>query len=346
MTARSSGPGRVTLIDVATHVGMSRSAVSMALSDHPEIAARTKERVRTAARELDYVTNSAGRALRSQSAGSIALIVPDTGPLTFGHPYFMHLLVGVTEVCSGHDANVIISTNKDENSVAAYERVLRSRAADGAIVTVARVGDPHLSSLVDSGLPVVLMGRYPQFPDAVSVGIDDLSGARQVTEHLITEHQRRHLVHLGGPLGHQVTIERRKGFRQALTAAGLKPTKKVWTGDFSEESGRELTRQLLASGERFDAIFAANDEMAYGAIGVLQADGLAVPRDVSVVGFDDFGLARVTTPGITTVRIPAEELARAATERLFQLIGGVDPPERHLTLPLELIVRESCGCNG
>lgn len=334
----------MTLIDVATHVGMSRSAVSMALSDHPEIAAGTKERVRTAAQQLGYVTNSAARALRSQSSGSIALIVPDTGPHTFGHPYFMHLLVGVTDVCGEHNANVIISANKDEgNSVAAYDRVLRSRAADGAIVTVATVEDPHLSALVESGLPVVLMGRFPQLPEAVSVGIDDRDGARQVTEHLIVAHQRRRLVHLGGPPGHQVTIEREEGFRQALKAAGLKSAGES-TGDFTEESGRALTRQLIASGKRFDAIFAANDEMAYGAMTELRDGGLDVPGEVSIVGFDDFGLARVTTPGITTVHIPAEELARAATVRLFQLIGGVRPAEPHLMLPLEVVLRGSCGC--
>jgi DNA-binding LacI/PurR family transcriptional regulator len=336
-------PQRVTLIDVATHVGMSRSAVSMALSDHPEIAARTKERVRTAARELGYITNAAGRALRSQSAGSIALIVPDTGPHTFGHPYFMHLLVGVTDVCGDHNANVIISANKDEGSVVAYERVLRSRAADGAIVTVAMVEDPQLNSLVESGLPVVLMGRFPHLPDAVSVGIDDQSGARQVTEHLLTVHQRHRLVHLGGPVGHQVTIERREGFRQALSAAGIEPVGE-WPGDFSEASGYELTRELLLQGRDFDAIFAANDEMAYGAMTALRDNALDVPRDVSLVGFDDFGLARVTTPGITTVRIPAEELARAATERLFELIAGTRPAEPHLTLPLEVVIRQSCGC--
>lgn len=344
MTARKGPPGRVTLIDLATQVGMSRSTVSMALSDHPDIAAGTKERVRLAAQQLGYVTNSAGRALRSQSAGAIALIVPDTGPLTFGHPYFMHLLVGVTDVCGGRDANVIISTNNDENNGAAYERVLRSRAADGAIVTVAMVDDPNIRTLVDSGLPVVLMGRYPQLSDAVSVGIDDLSGARQVTEHLIVTHKRRRLVHFAGPPGHQVTIERREGFRQALEAADLEPADEEWTGDFSEESGRESTRRLLATGAPFDAIFAANDEMAYGAIDELRGTGLEVPRDVSIAGFDDFGLARVTTPGITTVRIPAEELARAATDRLFQLIAGDHPVEPHLTLPLELIIRQSCGC--
>ncbi|TDD62688.1 LacI family transcriptional regulator [Kribbella antibiotica] len=329
---------RVTLLDLAAHIGMSRSTVSMALSDHPEIAAATKERVRSAARELGYVTNSAARALRSQSAGAIALIIPDTGPLTLGHPYFMHLLVGVTEVCSSYNANVILSTNQAENSVAAYERVLRSRAADGAIVTVAMVDDPNIRSLVDSGLPVVLMGNYPQLPDAVSVGIDDRAGAQQVTEHLIVEHNRQRLVHLGGPLGHQVTVERRSGFEQALIAAGITPPGDVWSGDFSEQSGRDLTRQLLATGQPFDAIVAANDEMAYGAIDELRGS------DIAVVGFDDFGLARTTTPAITTVRIPADDLARAATERLFQLIGGIRPAQRQLTLPLEVVVRASCGC--
>ncbi|NEA30602.1 substrate-binding domain-containing protein [Streptomyces sp. SID13031] len=180
-------------------------------------------------------------------------------------------------------------------------------------------GQPDLDGLnrAHLRLPVVLMGGIRNCPRR-SASASTTCPARQVTDHLITAHQRRRLVHLGGPLGHQVTIERREGFRQALTAAGIAPSDEEWTGDFSEESGRDLTRQLLEKGD--------------------------VPGDVAIVGFDDFGLARVTTPGITTVRIPAEELARAATERLFDLIGGARPLEAHLTLPLEIVIRGSCGC--
>lgn len=340
------GAHRVTLTDVAALVGVSPSAVSMALSDHPRIGASTKERVRLAAQQLGYVTNSAGRALRAQTSGSIALIVPNTGRHVFGHAYFMHLLTGVTDVSNGRDSHVIIATNPDEqHGVAAYERVLRSRAADGAIVASAAVNDRHLNRLVESGLPVVLLGRFPHLPDAVSVGIDDVAAGAVATEHLIEHHDAKRLVHISGPLDHQSAIDRHEGFRQALTSHGLPHPRDVLIGDYSEESGRIAARRLLASKTKFDAVFAANDEMAYGAMVELQSDGRSIPGDVALIGYDDFGLSRLPTPSISTMRVPAEEIARLATERLFALIAGDAPvDERHTTLPVELVRRKSCGC--
>ncbi|MGI8900570.1 MAG: LacI family DNA-binding transcriptional regulator [Nocardioides sp.] len=336
---------RVTLRDVALLVGVSPSAVSMALSDHPRIGVETKDRVRAAARQLGYVANSAGRALRAQTSGSIALVVPNTGRHVFGHGYFMHLLGGVTDVSNAHDVHVIISTNPDEqHGVAAYERVLRSRAADCAIVTSAAVNDRHLNRLVESGLPVILLGRFPHLPDAVSVGIDDVAGAAAATDHLVESHGLRKLVHISGPMEHQSAIDRYEGFRQALTRHGLAHPQTLLTGDYSEESGRDAARQLLASSQEFDGVFAANDEMAYGAMTELRSAGLEVPRDAALIGYDDFGVSRITSPSISTVRVPAERMARLATERLFALMAGSAPEDRHLTLPVELVPRESCGC--
>lgn len=317
----------------------------MALADHPRIGTSTKERVRAAAKQLGYVTNSAGRALRAQSAGSIALVVPNTGRHVFGHAYFMHLLVGVTDVSNERDCHVIIATNPDEqHGVAAYERVLRSRAADGAIVASAAVTDRHLNRLVDSGLPVVLLGRLPNLPDAVSVGIDDVAGGTEATSHLIEQHKARRVVHISGPMEHQSAIDRYEGFRQALTAHGLPHPRIHLPGDYSEESGRLAARHLLDSKTEFDAIFAANDEMAIGAMSELRAHGRHVPDDILLIGYDDFGLSRLTSPSISTIRVPAEALARLATERLFDLVAGRLPRERHTTLPVELVRRESCGC--
>lgn len=347
MAQQVEGSKRATLADVASLVGVSPSAVSMALADHPRIGTPTKERVRAAAQQLGYVTNSAGRALRAQTSGSIALVVPNTGRHVFGHIYFMHLLVGVTDVSNARDSHVIIATNPDEqHGVAAYERVLRSRAADGVVVASAAVTDRHLNRFVDSNLPVVLLGRFPHLPDAVSVGVDDIGAAAEATEHLIEQHGAKRLVHISGPMEHQSAIDRYEGFRQALTSNGLPHPRSLLTGDYSEESGSAAMRRLLDSGETFDAVFAANDEMAIGALTELRATGREVPGDVALMGYDDFGLSRLTSPSISTVRVPAEDIGRIATERLFELInGGTHNGDRHTTLPVELVRRESCGCS-
>lgn len=334
----------VTLKDVATAVGISQSAVSMALSDHPRISESTKGAVRAAAARLGYVPNSAGRALRAGRSTSIAVVVPNTGQHVFGHPYFMHLLVGVTAEANARDAALMVSTNPDEtHGVAAYERVLRSQAASGAIVASAAIGDPNVSRMVDAALPVVLVGRFTHLPHAASVGIDETAAAAAITRHLVEDHDLTRIAHISGPLNHQTALDRYEGFRGALADSGRPCTHTLAVGDFSEESGRAAARQVLDSMSDVQAVFAANDEMAYGAMLELRARGLRVPEDVALAGYDDFGVSRLTTPGITTVHVPAEAIGRKAAEILFDLVEGTAPEPVHTVLPFDLVIRESCG---
>jgi len=337
----------VTLKDVAERVGVTSAAASMALSDHSRISAKTKEAVRVAAAELGYVPSSVGRALRNQRAGAIALIVPDTSQHVFGHSYFMHLLTGISAAANAHDVQVVLSTTADTGAsgrVVAYERVVRSRSADGAIVTSAAVTDAGLEALVATGLPVVLIGNFPYLADAVTVGIDDVAASRLITEHLLEVHGRRSLAHVTGPLDHQTGIDRRLGFLAAAQAHGVAAQTTIVDGDFSEGSGAAAVEDLLAAGAEFDGIVFANDDMAFGGLAALKANGIRVPEDVSIVGFDDFGLSRVTSPGITTMHAPAEEMARIATELLFEVIDGSAAGPAQEYLPVPLVVRQSCGC--
>ena len=349
-SAGGAGKGRprsVTLKDVAAAVGISQSAVSMALADHPRIGQATKDAVRTAAAALGYVPNSAGQALRSGRSTSIAIVVPNTGQHVFGHPYFMHLLVGITATANARDAALMISTNPDEtHGVAAYERVLRSRAASGVIIASASINDLNVNRMLGAAMPVVLIGRFPHQPNAVSVGVDDVAGAAAVTRHLVDDHGLRRIAHISGPLDHQTAIDRYEGVRQALADSAHSCTHTLAVGDFSEESGRAAARQILDSMSDVQAIFAANDEMAYGALLELRARGLRVPEDVALAGYDDFGVSRLTTPALTTVRVPAQDMGRCAAKLLFDLVDGNSPQPAHTVLPVELIVRDSCGIHA
>lgn len=339
--ASTSKAAGATLRDIANEVGISVSAVSMALRDHPRIGVETKSKVLSVAEELGYVPNSAGRALRARKADAVALIIPNTSQHVFGHSYFMHVLTGVTGVANDKDAQVVISTNPDEShGMAAYERVMRSGSVDGAIVTSASVTDDNIERLVSSGLPVVLLGNFPYLPNSVSIGVDDRAAAFAATSHLIQVHGRRELAHVSGPLDHQSAIDRRDGFFDAVDAHGI--AGQLFVGDYSEESGARAVADMTG----IDGLFAANDEMAFGAMTRLRERGFALPSDVSIVGFDDFGLSRVTTPAITTMHVPAERMARLATERLFDLVSGaaVSQEDAHVTLPVDLVIRESCGC--
>jgi DNA-binding LacI/PurR family transcriptional regulator len=337
----------ITLKDVAEIVGVTPSAVSMALLDSPRISTKTKTAVREAAANLGYVPSSAGRALRNQRAGAVALIVPNTSQHVFGHSYFMRVLTGVSSAANAHDTQVLVSTSSDAaNGVAAYERVVRSRSADGAILTSAAITDLNVEKLAASGLPVVLIGNFPYLESAVSVGVDDVAASRFITDHLRVEHGRSRLVHVTGPLDHQTGLDRRAGFIEAMSEAGGSSVARVIEGDFGEESGAAAVEQLVAEGFDFDGVVFANDDMAFGGLQAMQRHGIRVPYDVAVVGFDDFGLSGATSPGISTIRVPAEEMAEIATERLFQLINGEDAGASHRELDVTFIPRASCGCTG
>jgi DNA-binding LacI/PurR family transcriptional regulator len=257
----------------------------------------------------------------------------------------MHVLTGGSSAANEQDVQVLVSTSASEASgLTAYERVMRSRTADGAIVTSAAIGDPNIGRLAASGLPVVLLGTYPDLPDATSVGWDDVAASRMVTEHLITEHGKRRLLHVTGPLDHQTSVDRRDGFLQATQVHGIAADAAVAEGDFDERSGFEALRGRQFGEGGFDGVVFANDDMAFGGLQALRREGLRVPDDVAIVGFDDFGLSRTTEPGITTIHVQAEEVARIAAERLFALIDGTQASPTRDDLEVSLVRRESCGC--
>ncbi|WP_024288395.1 LacI family DNA-binding transcriptional regulator [Cellulomonas sp. KRMCY2] len=345
MTRRIPSGKSVTLRDVADRVGITPAAVSMALAGSTRISARTRASVQEAAADLGYVGSSAARALRKQQAGAIALIVPTTATHVFGHSYFMHILSGVSTSANERDVQLLISTSNDEsNGVAAYERVMRSKSADGAILTSAAIVDPTIGRLASSGFPMVLIGNYPEIPSAVTVGIDDFRASGFVTDHLIEVHGRSRLLHVAGPLDHQTGIDRRDGFLDSLERHGMSSDGFVVEGDFSEASGFAAISDLSLHDRTFDGMVFANDDMAFGGLQALELQRIEVPRDVSIVGFDDFGLSRVTTPGISTVHVPAEYMARLAADRLFQLIAGEVGGWTRKEVGVSFVPRRSCGC--
>lgn len=340
-----NGRTRVTLRDIAGLTGVTPAAVSMALSGSGRISEDTRLAIQKAANDLGYVPSSAARALRNQHAGAIALIVPTTATHVFGHSYFMHVLSGVSTVANARDTQLLISTNPDqEHGLAAYERVMRSNSADGAILTSAAISDLTVERLTSSGMPVVLIGNFPYLSDAITVGIDDVGASRAITEHLIERHGRTRLLHVAGPLDHQTGIDRRDGFLSAMESHGLKDQAVVIEGDLSEISGREIVADLGEGIADFDGIVFANDDMAFGAMQLLKERGIAIPTDIAIVGFDDFGLARAVSPSLSTVHVPAEEIARLATERLFEIIDGTRSGWSRLQVDVQLALRESCGC--
>ena len=341
-------PRRSTLKDVARLAGVSLASASMALSDSPRVSDATKAAVRAAASQLGYVPHAAGRALRSRRVGAIAVVLPHSSEHVFSHPTLTALLEGVVSVAAENDLSTVLSTSRTEQDEAsAYRRFMQGRQADGVIVAAASVADANVIELARSAYPLVIVGRAPHLPRATVVGLDDVHGGEIATRHLLQVHGMRTIAHISGPLGHQSAQDKLAGYRSALMAAAIAPDPVLEVeSDYSDSGGYEAVEELLRRGASFQAIFAANDQMALGASEALRAHGLAVPDDILLVGYDDILLARYASPPLTSVQGDMAAVGALAATRLLSLIDGRAVPEHVAFLPTALVVRRSCGCQA
>lgn len=337
---------RSTLKDVARLAGISLATASMALSDSPRVSEATKAAVRAAAAQLGYVPHAAGRALRSQRVGAIAVVLPHSSEHVFSHPTLTALLEGVVSVAAENDLFTVLSTSQSEQDEAsAYRRFMRGRQADGLIVASASVADANVIELARSAYPLVVVGRVPHLPQAVTVCLDDHRGGELAARHLLEVHGVRRIAHISGPLGHQSAQDKLAGYRAALVAAAIAPDPALEVeSDYSDGGGYEAVEELFRRNVQFEAIFTANDQMALGACDALRAHGLAVPGDVHMVGYDDILLARYASPALTSVQGDMAAVGALAARRLLDLMDGRPVPEPATFLPTGLVVRRSCGC--
>jgi DNA-binding LacI/PurR family transcriptional regulator len=339
-------PRRSTLKDVARLAGVSAATASMALSDSRRVSETTKAAVRAAASQLGYVPHAAGRALRSQRVGAIAVVLPHSSEHVFSHPTLTALLEGVVSVAAENDLATVLSTSRTEQDEAsAYRRFMQGRQADGVIVASASVADANVIELSRSGYPLVIVGRVPHLPQVSTVCLDDRHGGEVATRHLLQAHGIRRIAHISGPLGHQSAQDKRAGYHAALVAEAIAPDPAlVVEGDYSDGGGYEAVAELFRRRVPFEAIFAANDQMALGAGDALRARGLEVPGDVRLVGYDDILVARYASPALTSVQGDMAAAGALAARRLLSLMNGHEVTEPVTTLPTGLVVRRSCGC--
>lgn len=328
---------RPTLDEVARRAGVSRAAASRAINNARHVSSATREAVELAIRELGYVPNPTARALATQRAGAVILAVSHDDPALFADPFFGQVIVGVSAALETTDLVLMLALASSSRGRERVQRVLRSRRADGVMLLALRGDDPlyHLTEQLD--LPVVVGGRPLHGEPAWYVDADNRGGARQATEHLIATGHRR-IATISGQSDSRASADRLRGFQETMALAGLDNT---WIdhGDFTEDSGAQATTRLLADHPDLDAIFAASDNMAAGALRTLKAHGRSVPADVAVVGFDDLPIARHTDPPLTSVNQPIQALGLEMAKMLISLIDGDRPTA--LILPTRLIVRES-----
>lgn len=323
-----------TLEDVAALSGVSRATVSRVVNADPRVREGARDAVGRAITELGYRPNRAARSLVVREPNSVAVVVPETDQRVFADPVIMSMLRGISAGLEESPLQMVLVLGRSGRDTDRLERWLRGGHTDGAIVLSAHLDDRVTEVLRQIGLPTVVIGRPPHGETALpSVDLDNVSGGRLATQHLIGRGCRR-IGTVAGPRDMAASQDRLQGWRVAMTGAG-RTVEAVVHGDFSSEGGRAATRELLAAHPDLDGLFVASDLMAAAAVSELQASGRRVPEDVAVVGYDNSPAANLTHPRLTTVANPGDLLGAEATRMLREILSGQETSST--VLPTHLV---------
>jgi LacI family transcriptional regulator len=334
----------LTLEEVGKLAGVSRSTVSRVVNGHPSVRDPVRERVWQVIRDTGYQPHAAARSLVTRRTQIVAAIIPETVTKLFVDPFFSILLRGITDACNTHGYHLMLSLfSGPERQEEMYRRLVHGGSLDGVIVASSRMEEPVIPELLRDGVPFVLVGRHPD-RRVPCLDVDNVGGAQMAVEHLIRLGHRR-IATITGPLNMSHGEDRLAGYRQALEAHRIPIDRSlIVEGDYTEAGGMMGAQRLLAGSPT--AIFVASDVMAIGALKALREAGLRVPDDVAMAAFDDVPIASAVEPALTTVRQPIERLGSLAVDLLLDRLGRPTDPQAlvpRLVLPVDLVVRKSCG---
>ncbi|WP_010184919.1 LacI family DNA-binding transcriptional regulator [Sphingomonas sp. PAMC 26605] len=304
-----------TIRDVARAANVSIATVSRALNGHGNVRANLRERVQTAAAALGYVPHTGARSLSLARTNAIGVMLPD-----LHGEFYSEALRGIDAEASARGLQLLLSNMHGDQRGTETLRFMRGRV-DALIIMAPDIDPERLLAHLPPSLPTVLISCPDVAADHPQFRIDNVAAADAMVEHLVASGRRR-IVHLSGPRGNRDAEERIAGYSVAMSRHGLSP--RVLTGDFEEESGTAAAQALLAEAERADALFAANDMMAIGALVAFQRAGLGVPDDIAIAGFDDIPLARFVTPALTTMRVGIAEIGAEAVSRVAAILAGAN----------------------
>lgn len=333
--------GTATLEEVARVAGVSRATVSRVVNDSPRVSPDVRLSVQAAIEQLGYSPNRAARSLVTRRSESVAVVITQPAGQVFTDPFFPRLLRGISSTLTARDRQLVLmmpESPEDERRVGDY---LTAGHVDGALLVSLHENDRLPARLTAAGVPIVLVGRPPKGSRVSYVDADNRQGAQQAVAHLIGG-GRRVIGTITGVLDTAPGIDRRQGYRDALAEAGLKADRTLEAaGNFTSEGAAAAMAHLLACHPDIDAVFAASDHMAASALSVLTASGRQVPGDVAIVGFDDMAVALSTSPQLTSVRQPIEEMGHEMARLLVEAVDASDPVPRRVILATELIQRAS-----
>lgn len=335
----------ITIKDVASQAGVSASTVSRVLANSPKISEETKRKVRQALTELDYHPNVMARALVTNTAGSIGVVITPGLNEFFANPFFSEMMIGLSEVARQNGFDTVLSTSaRSEEEV--LDRMIHGRRVDGVLLLGSRAEDPALKQAVEDKFPAVLLGRPADDVPISYVNNDNVAAAYVATKHLL-DLGHKSIGFLGGEADLVVTIDRLKGYRQALEDAGVPvDTRLIVYNEFFEQNGYVSMMRLLALSNRPTAVLASDDVLAFGGMRAAAELGYRMPEELAIVGFNDIRMAELANPSLTSVHVNMYELGVEAGKLLVAQIRHHVTEPTSVIVPTKLVVRNSCGASS
>lgn len=334
----------MNLEEVARVAGVSRSTVSRVVNKDVNVRESTREKVLAVIDKLGYTPNPAARALVTQKSRTFGVIIPYELSVLFGNSlYFPTLLKGISESANSLDYGMMLLIGSDEEGQQRYtQRIIRNRMLDGMILVSPSSDSPLIDELLNAGILFVTSDRVEEHVDRISyITVENTQSSYEAVSHLIKLGRKR-IGTLTGQWSISDTRDRTQGYYKALEEHGLPINEDyIMHGHFSYPSGYRDAMTLVERG--VDAIFAHSDDIAYGAVAVMNENGVRVPDDVAVVGFDDLGILGNHGLRLTTVRQPIRQKGERLGHLLIDLINDKVKHPIHEYLPAKLIVRDTCG---
>jgi LacI family transcriptional regulator len=329
---------KITIEDVATRSGYSRATVSRVINREGSVRPATIAKVQQAIEQLGYAPNGMAQALSGGKTRTLAVVLPDVL-----RQYYSYLLAGADAVAEEKGYHLLIKTG---NCAKAFLDLIEQRRVDGFIIRNA--GEPAvdtriLARLARHGLPCLFIGRPPDGSVVPSIQIDNVGGARAMARHY-AEHSFRKILFITGSPNSIDSNDRVYGFKLGLSESGIDPEGVVFAeGDFSRETAYQAAARHLST-VRFQAVFAGSDQAALGVLNWCNDQGVRIPEDLALTGFDDSLFADCLWPPLTTVRQPMYEIGASAVQTIIGWLEGSPARQMRTILPTQLVVRRSCGC--
>ncbi|GAA4253631.1 LacI family DNA-binding transcriptional regulator [Dactylosporangium darangshiense] len=326
----AGGARRVTIRDVAKRAGVSTAAVTLAVHDRPGISTATRTRILQAASDLGWSPNQAARSLSSQALHTVGLAIARPARMLGLEPFYMEFISGIESVLGRHSCSLLLRLIEPDEEIAVHREWWQGNRVNGSILVDLRVDDPRVPALAAIGLPAVVVGHPSLAGPFTAVWTDDAAAITEAVRYLAALGHRR-IARVSGPadLGHSVI--RTTAFAQACGELGVQAQTVV--ADFSADQGGRACRTLLLSPERPTAIVFDNDIMAVTALGVAAEFGLEVPRDLSLLAWDDSQLCQLTRPTLSAMRHDIYSFGADVTQTLFDVMRHLDPPSHAAEAP-------------